>query len=105
MPAEEMETTPSAYKNSTVQLSLVSVMMVAGLSGFSGGLAWAIITELMEFIGLIHLDTFSSFIANIITFPMIGLFFGAFFAFVGYPIFKSICRRFKGLKLSGLFIN
>ncbi len=105
MSAENIEPTPSAHKNSAVQLSLMSLVMVTGLSGFCGGLAWAIITALLDMIGLIHLDKFNSFITNIITFPMIGLFFGGFFALVGFPIFKPICRRIRGLKLSGLFIN
>jgi len=105
MSVEETEQTPSAHKQSTVQLSLMSLVMIASLSGFCGGLVWAVFTAFLDLLGIIQLEKFSSFIANLITFPMIGLFFSGFFAFVGYPVFKSISKRFKGLKLSGLFIN
>jgi len=105
MSVEKMDSTPTAHTQSAVQLNLLSLVLVTGLSGFCGGLAWAIITSVLDMIGLIHLVKFNSYIVNLITFPLIGLFFSAFFSVIGYPIYKWRCRQIRGQKLSGLFIN
>ncbi|GEM_PF-568572 len=105
MSVEEMDLTPAAHTQSAVQLNFLSLVLVTSLSGFCGGLAWAVLTSVLDFIGFIHLVKFNSYIANLITFPLIGLFFSAFFSVIGYPIYKWRCRQIRGQKLSGLFIN
>jgi hypothetical protein len=105
MSVEEMDSTPTAHTQSAVQLNLLSLVLVTGLSGFCGGLVWAVITSFLDLIGVIQLVKFDSFIVNLITFPLIGLFFSAFFAVIGYPIYKWRCKKVRGQKLSGLFIN
>jgi hypothetical protein len=105
MSVEEMDSTPTAHTQSAVQLNLLSLVLVTGLSGFCGGLVWAVITSFLDLIGFIQLVKFDSFIVNLITFPLIGLFFSAFFAVIGYPIYKWRCKKVRGQKLSGLFIN
>jgi len=100
-----MDSTPTAYTQSAVQLNLLSLVLVTGLSGFCGGLVWALITSFLDLIGFIQLVKFDSFIVNLITFPLIGLFFSAFFSVIGYPIYKWRCKKIRGQKLSGLFIN
>jgi hypothetical protein len=105
MSEEKMDTTPTAHTQSAVQLSLVSLVLVTALAGFCGGLAWALLTAVLDLFGFIHLDKFGSYISNLLTFPLIGLFFSAFFSVMGYPIYKWVCRRIRGQKLSGLFIH
>ena len=105
MSVQNTDTQPNPQHRSAVQLNLLSLVLLTGLSGFCGGLAWALITSFLDMIGLIELVKFNSYIANLITFPLIGLFFSAFFSVIGYPIYKWRCRQIRGQKLSGLFIN
>jgi len=105
MSEEKMDTTPTAHTQSAVQLNLVSLVLVTGLAGFCGGFAWAVLTAVLNLFGFIQLDKFGSYIINLLTFPLIGLFFSAFFSVIGYPVYKWICQRLRGQKLSGLFIN
>jgi hypothetical protein len=105
MSAEKMDSTPIARTQSAVQLNLLSLVLLTALSGFCGGLTWAVITSILDFLGFIELDKFSSYIVNLVTFPLIGMFFSAFFSMIGYPIYKWRCRQIRGQKLSGLFIN
>jgi len=105
MSANNTDITPEASAQSAVQLNLLSLILVTGLSGFCGGLVWALITALLDIIGLIELVKFNSYIVNLLTFPLIGLFFSAFFALIGYPLYQYRCKRIKGQKLSGLFLN
>ena len=105
MSEENMDTIPAAHTQSAVQLNLVSLVLITGLAGFSGGLAWAVLTTVLDLFGFIQLDKFGSYISNLLTFPLIGLFFSAFFSVIGYPVYKRICKRLRGQKLSGLFIN
>jgi hypothetical protein len=105
MSEEKIETTPTAHTQSAVQLNLLSLVMITALSGFCGGLAWAVLTSILDLLGFIHLVKFNSYIVNLITFPLIGLFFSGFFSVMGYPIYKWRCRQTRGQKLSGLFIN
>lgn len=67
-----------AHTQSIVQLSLLSLVLVSGFSGFCGGFSWAVITTVLDLVGFIDLTKFSSYIVNLVTFPLIGLFFGAF---------------------------
>jgi hypothetical protein len=97
--------TPTTQTHSAVKLNLLSLVLVTSLSGFCGGLVWALITSLLDIIGLIELVKFNSYISNLLTFPLIGLFFSAFFALVGYPLYQYFCQKIKGQKLSGLFIS
>jgi len=105
MSVENMDSTPTAHTQSAVQLNLLSLVLITGLSGFCGGVAWAVLTSILDMIGFIELTKFNSYITNLITFPLIGLFFSAFFSIVGYPIYKWLCNKIRGQKLSGLFIN
>lgn len=105
MSAEKMDATPIAHTQSAVQLNLLSLVLLTALSGFCGGLAWAIITSILDLLGFIELDKFNSYIINLVTFPLIGMFFSAFFSMIGYPIYKWRCRKIRGQKLFGLFIN
>lgn len=105
MSEQNMDSIPEAHQKSAVQLNLLSLVLLTGLSGFCGGLTWAILTSLLDMIGIIELVKFNSYIVNLLTFPLIGLFFSAFFAFVGYPFYRWRCRQIRGQKLSGLFIN
>lgn len=105
MSVNNTNTTPESCTQSAVQLNLLSLILITGLSGFCGGLAWAFITAFLDMIGFIELVKFNSYIVNFITFPLIGLFFSAFFASIGYPIYRYRCKRIKGQKLSGLFIK
>lgn len=103
MSEQNSDTTTASHDQSAVQLNLLSLVLVTGLSGFCGGLAWAILTSVLDMIGLIELVQFNSYVANLLTFPLIGLFFSAFFACVGYPFYRWRCRQIGGQKLSGLF--
>lgn len=105
MSEQNMDTTVSAHSQSAVQLNLLSLVLLTSLSGFCGGLAWAVLTSVLDMIGIIELVKFNSYIVNLVTFPLIGLFFSSFFAFVGFPIYRWYCKRIKGQKLSGLFVN
>ncbi len=105
MSAENTDTTAQSHQQSAVQLNLVSLVLVTGLSGFCGGLAWAILTAILDMVGIIELVKFNSYVVNLLTFPLIGLFFSAFFACVGYPFYRWRCRQIQGQKLSGFFIN
>jgi ABC-type enterochelin transport system permease subunit len=105
MSDNNINTTPTTQTHSAVKLNLLSLVLVTSLSGFCGGLVWAVITSLLDILGLIELIKFSSYITNFLTFPLIGLFFSAFFALLGYPLYQYFCQKIKGQKLSGLFIN
>ncbi len=105
MSEQNMDTTVSAHSQSAVQLNLLSLVLLTSLSGFCGGIAWAILTSVLDMIGIIGLVKFNSYIVNLVTFPLIGLFFSAFFAAVGYPLYRWYCKRIRGQRLSGQFIN
>jgi len=105
MSVDNTPTTPTVQTHSAVQLNLLSLVLITSLSGFCGGLVWAFITALLDFVGLIELVKFNSYIVNFISFPLIGLFFSAFFAMIGYPLYQYRCKRIKGQKLSGRFIQ
>ena len=66
--------TPTTQTHSAVKLNLLSLILVTSLSGFCGGLVWAVITSLLDIIGLIELVKFNSYISNLLTFPLIGFF-------------------------------
>jgi len=105
MSTQDTDTQPTPQHQSAVQLNLLSLVLLTGLSGFCGGLAWALITSLLDMIGLIELVKFNSYVVNLLTFPLMGLFFSVFFAIVGYPFYRWRCQQIRGQKLSGFFIN
>jgi hypothetical protein len=105
MSDNNLNTTPTTLTRSAVSLNLLSLILVTGLSGFCGGLVWAIITALLDIFGMIELDKFNSYITNFLTFPLMGLFFSAFFALTGYPLYQYFCQKINGQKLSGIFVS
>ena len=75
MSVQNTDTQPNPQHRSAVQLNLLSLVLLTGLSGFCGGLAWALITSFLDMIGLIELVKFNSYVVNLLTFPLMGLFF------------------------------
>ncbi|HAU06520.1 MAG TPA: hypothetical protein DCS49_01855 [Gammaproteobacteria bacterium] len=93
----------SDYTHCHAQLTVFSVVLITALSGFCGGIAWALIMALLQTLDILQSAIFNSLIINLFTFPLIGLFLGGFFSLIGYPIFRYINQLTTGLRLSGHF--
>nr|WP_143023969.1 hypothetical protein [Pseudomonas benzenivorans] len=91
------------FKYCSVQLSLFSLILVTSLSGLCVGLAWALIIAVLDIAGIIELAKFKNYLINFMAFPFLGLFFGALFSIVGYPLYSWACKNLRGQKLSGIF--
>ncbi|AYC32046.1 hypothetical protein D3880_06465 [Pseudomonas cavernae] len=91
------------YQYCTVQLNAFSLMLVTALSGFCGGIAWALIIFIADWVGMVSLDRFDKPLVNFIAFPIIGAFGSSLFSIVGYPIYNWVCKNLRGQRLVGIF--
>ncbi len=93
------------YRYCAVQLNIFSLLLVNSLTGFCGGLSFAFIFSISNFIGIVNPEKFDNYIVNFIGFSFLGLLFGVLFSIVGYPLYTWVCKNIKGQKLSGIFHN
>lgn len=95
--------TVRTYRYCSVQLNAFSLMLVTTLSGFCGGIAWAFILFLADWLGMVTLERFDNPLVNFIGFPIIAAFGSALFALVGYPLYNWVCKNLRGQRLMGIF--
>lgn len=97
--------TKGTFRFCTGQLSLSSVLTVASLSAFCGGIAFALVISICSYTRILRLAIFGNYLVNLIVFPLGGTFFAALFAMIGFPIYAWICKKMCGQKLQGVFRN
>ena len=94
-----------SYKYCKVKLSLFSLIMLTALSGFCGGISWAIALFVLDLIAIITLERLDNILINLIIFPMMGAFGAGLGAIIGYPIYGWVIKNMRGQGLSGTFFN
>ncbi|MFZ6044574.1 hypothetical protein ACFW0H_00380 [Pseudomonas sp. CR3202] len=95
--------TAKTYQYCSVQLNAFSLMLVTALSAFCGGIGWALILLVANWLGMITLDRFGNHLGNFLFFPIFGAFSSALFSLLGYPIYNWVCRNRRGQRLVGIF--
>ncbi|MDH4563956.1 hypothetical protein [Pseudomonas sp. BN411] len=93
------------YQFCSVQLNVFSLMLVTALSAFCGGIGWALILFIANWLGMVTLERFDNVLVNFIMFPLFGAFFAAVFSLLGYPVYKWVCKNLRGQRLTGIFHN
>ena len=102
---DQAPATKNSYQFCTVQLNLFSLMMLTGLSGLCGGIAWSVILIVADWQGIIALEKFDGPLEVFIGFSFVGAFGSALFALVGYPIYNWVCKSIRGQNLRGTFYD
>ncbi|MDH4607539.1 hypothetical protein [Pseudomonas sp. BN102] len=95
--------TVRTYRYCSVQLNAFSLMLLTTLSGFCGGIAWALILFLVDGLGMVTLERFDNPLVNFIGFPLLAALGSALFSLVGYPLYNWVCKNLRGQRLMGIF--
>jgi hypothetical protein len=105
MESDASQSSNITFAYCTVQLNAFSLMMITALSGLCGGIAWALILIIAEWLGIITTEKFDGPMEILIGFPVLGALGAGLFAIIGYPLYNWVCKNIRGQHLRGTFYN